>query len=360
MGGMRRFLVLTIVLFMGCAPRAEMVFAPSPTGTPHEILVGTSRTPIANSPDFSRGRSLSLSFASYTVSVPAVHEPGQVEWPGKTPDAATDFVMTDYRSYSKAQFFSTAVATKARALPAGQREAVIFVHGYNNNLAEALYRFTQMQHDFEFKSVPILYSWPSAASGSDYIYDRDSVLFARSGLETLIDEISRTSVERIVLIGHSMGGQLVMEVLRQRAIRKGALWAKLDMVSLISPDVDIDLFRAQAKDIGQLPKPFVIFTSESDRALQFSQWLSGGDGKLGTINNLDRISELDVTVIDTSAIEGAGVDSHLTAVSSPWLISVLKGIRSQRGFNLDRPSLAASLPVRIVADGKAIGLILRP
>ena len=124
-----------------------------------------------------------------------------------------------------------------------------------------------MQHDIEFGSVPILYSWPSAASGGGYLYDRESILFVCTGLETLIDQISQTPVDRIVLIGHSMGDQLVMEVLRQRVIRKGALWPKLDMVSLIAPDVDVDLFRAQAKDIGTLPKPFVVFTSGGDRVL---------------------------------------------------------------------------------------------
>jgi esterase/lipase superfamily enzyme len=237
---------------------------------------------------------------------------------------------------------------------------VIFIHGYNNSLAEGVYRFTQMQHDFEFRSVPIVYSWPSAASGSDYLYDRDSILFARTGLETLIDQISRTPVERIVLIGHSMGAQLVMEALRQRAIRKGGLWPKLNMVALIAPDVDIDLFRSQAKDIGKLPKPFVVFTSGGDRALRFSEWLSGSDDKLGTIENLDRLSELDVTVVDSTAVAGGGIDNHLTAVTSPWMISVLKGLRARQTFDFDRPSLAAGLPLRIVSDGRAVGLVLSP
>lgn len=245
-------------------------------------------------------------------------------------------------------------------MPAGQREAVIFVHGYNTNLAEGLYRFTQMQHDFELRSIPILYSWPSAASGTDYLYDRDSILFARTGLETLIDQISRTPVEWIVLVGHSMGAQLLMEALRQRAIRKGVLWPKLNMISLIAPDLDIDLFRAQARDIGKLPQPFVVFTSGRDRALQFSEWLSGSDDKLGAIDNLDRLSKLDVMVVDTTAVQGAGIDAHLTAVTSPWMISVLKGLRRNQRFYLDHPRLMAGLPVRIVSDGRAVGLVLSP
>ena len=345
---------------MGCAPRGAMVFAPSPVGgAEHDILVATTRLPYAESADYSRKRSLAMSFAEYTVSVPPAHQPGQVEWPDKTPDPAKDFVMTDYERFNSATGFSRAVAIKTRALPAGQREAVIFVHGYNNNMAEAVYRFTQMQLDFGFRSVPILYSWPSAASGSDYLYDRDSILFARTGLETLIDQISQTPVERIVLIGHSMGTQLVMEALRQRAIRNGGLWPKLQMVTLIAPDVDIDLFRAQARDIGTLPKPFVVFTSGKDRALRVSEWLSGSDDKLGTIENLNRLSELDITVIDTTAVAG-GIDNHLTAVTSPFMISMLKGFRAKQSLNLDRPSIAEGLPVRIVSNGKAVGLVLAP
>ncbi len=358
--GLRGLAVLMIMGVMGCVPRGEMVFAPSPTGTKHEILVGTTRAPLPDSPDFGSGRSLALSFASYTVSVPAAHVAGQVEWPGPTPNPAKDFVMTAHHRFPAAKDFSGAIAAKALALPKGQREAVIFVHGYNTNLAEGAYRFTQMQHDFELRSIPILYSWPSAATGSDYLYDRDSILFARTGLETLIDQISDTPVERIVLVGHSMGAQLLMETLRQRAIRRGALWPKLNMVSLIAPDLDIDLFRAQARDIGTLPQPFVVFTSGQDRALKFSQWLSGSDDKLGAIDNLDRLSKLDVTVIDTTAVQGAGVNSHLTALTSPWMISVLKGLRSNRRFDLNRPSLAAGLPVRIVSDGRAVALVLSP
>lgn len=337
-----------------------MVFAPSPVGgTEHEILVATTRLPYAEGADYSRKRALALSFAEYTVSVPPAHQPGQVEWPDKTPDPARDFVMTDYERFQSATGFSRAVAAKTRALPAGQREAVIFVHGYNNNMAEGIYRFTQMQHDFGFRSVPILYSWPSAASGGDYLYDRDSILFARTGLETLIGQISQTPVERIVVIGHSMGAQLVMEALRQRAIRKGGLWPKLKMVALIAPDVDIDLFQSQARDIGRLPQPFLVFTSGEDRALRLSEWLSGSDNKLGTIENLGRLSALDVTVIDTTAIAG-GLDNHLTAVTSPFMISILKGIRANKTFDLDRPSITESLPIRIVSNGKAVGLVLAP
>jgi esterase/lipase superfamily enzyme len=321
--------------------------------------VGTTRTPIPGTADFGSGRARDMSFASYTVSVPPTHAIGQVEWPDENADPAQDFVMAAHRDLADSGAFLDAVQGRVRTLPAGTREAVIFVHGYNTNMAEGLYRFAQMQHDFDTGAIPILYSWPSAANAADYIYDRDSILFARSGLEDLIDTLADASIERIVLVGHSMGGQLVMEVLRQRVIRKGNLWPKMEMVTLISPDLDIDVFHAQTRDIGPLPQPFVVFTSGSDSALRLSEWLSGSSEKLGAAENLDRLAALDVTVIDTTAIKGAGVDDHLAAVTSPWMISVLKGLRDKGAFALDPRRPIGLLPVRIVVDTGAGGFVLR-
>ena len=114
-------------------------------------------------------------------------------------------MIGDHHAVPESAGFIRAAGAKTRALPSARREAIIFAHGYNNSTAKRLYRFAQMQHDFEVRSTPILYSWSSAASSSDYIYNRDSILFARTGLEALIDKISRTPVECIVIAGHSMG-----------------------------------------------------------------------------------------------------------------------------------------------------------
>lgn len=355
---MQLIALLCAMILSACAPRGEMVFAKDTTGFHHELLVATTRKPIAGTMDFSRQRAAATSYASYTVSVPRSHETGQVEWPDENPDPASDFVMVDHRSIAQKTAFTNDVTKMLRARPAGEREVVIFVHGYNTNMAEGLYRFAQMQHDFESNAVPVLYSWPSAASTRDYIYDRDSILFARTGLEKLIDDVSLTPVDRIVLIGHSMGGQLVMESLRQRAIRRGALWPELKIVALISPDLSIDLFRAQAREIGSLPQPFVIFTSGGDTTLRLSEFVSGNMDKLGALDDLESLSDLNVTVIDTTALKGKGVNSHLSAVTSPWMISVLKGIQRDKSFALDRPDPGSFLPVQLIADDRSVGLVL--
>ena len=131
------------------------------------------------------------------------------------------------------------------------QEAVVFVHGYNNGFAKAAYRHAQVAWDYELKGPQIHFSWSSAANPFEYTYDRDSVLIARDALATLLRRLLREDGLRVSLVGHSMGGLLIMETLRQIALSGDrALLDRLSATTLISPDIDMDLFRAQAHALG--------------------------------------------------------------------------------------------------------------
>ena len=155
------------------------------------------------------------------MAVPPSHVPGTVAWPDETPDPATDFAVTGAVLTGDPQTFRAEITARLAGLAPGERNVVIFTHGYNTTFAEGLYRFTQMTHDFETTGVPILYSWPSVASPRDYLYDRDSVLFARAGLETLIDLVAESPAERITLVAHSLGAQLPLETLHRWIVPGG-------------------------------------------------------------------------------------------------------------------------------------------
>ncbi|NCA90355.1 MAG: alpha/beta hydrolase, partial [Gammaproteobacteria bacterium] len=65
--------------------------------------------------------------------------------------------------------------------------------------------------------------------------------------------------------------RIVMETLRDIALSgETETMARLSGVLLISPDIDVDMFREQARTIGPLPQPFVIFTSQKDKAGTFA------------------------------------------------------------------------------------------
>ena len=133
------------------------------------------------------------------------------------------------------------------------------------------------------------------------------MLFARDGLNKLITEVKAAGAENIIIVGHSVGSHLVMEVLRERAIaRPGSVAQEIDGVILISPDIDVQLFKAQARRIGDLPDPFGIFVSRRDRALALSARLTGQRDRLGNAT-ASELSDIEVTLVDvTEFSKGAG------------------------------------------------------
>ena len=118
-------------------------------------------------------------------------------------------------------------------------------------------RTPELGHDLKVQGVLVHYSWPSRANALGYVYDRDSALFGRDGLEVLIRDVEAAGARNVIVVAHSMGGALVMETLRQMAIAgdRHSL-ERIRCVILMSPDIDLDVFHEQAVKIGKLPGPF--------------------------------------------------------------------------------------------------------
>ena len=319
-------LALCVALTAGCTERDTAMRAPPhPSAHIQPIYVSTTRALDRTGPAFGEPRPTRLNHFRVDVSVPPTHEVGQIEWARGTPDARTDFVVTGTHIYRDAPEMARDVR---RATPG--RETLVFVHGYNNTLSEAMYRLAQIRSDFNDREPAVLFSWPSAGDPRGYVYDRDSVLFARDDLETLLRTLTAVPGEKVFLMAHSVGSHLTMEVLRQAALRGDRrLLNRIAGVVLMSPDIDPDLFRRQAQAIGTLPQPFVIFTSQQDRALGLSALLSGRKPRLGVVNSPENVKGLGVNVVDFSEVsDGKGLN-HIVPVTSPDAVRLLKGLISQ-------------------------------
>ncbi|MCU0903709.1 MAG: alpha/beta fold hydrolase [Tabrizicola sp.] len=363
-----RKVLLVVLLLAGCSARGEFTSAPAGLagGTPETIFVGTTRADgkAAGEADGAEGfgfdRSEAASFLRYDVAIPTDREPGEVNWPPKTrkPDAKRDFLTLDQRSFASAEAFSAAL--KAAMKLRGQTDAVIYVHGFNNTMAEGVYRVAQMHHDLEVPGVAVHYAWPSRGSALGYVYDRDSVLFARSGLVDLLDQVEAAGAKSIVIVAHSMGAFLTMEALRQVALREGR--GALDRVSgvvLIAPDLDLDVFRSQAKDIGKLPEPFVIFGSSRDRILNISATVSGTGNRLGNMEGVAEIADLNVIYLDTSAYTtGTG---HLNLGENPALLKLFGGLVGiADALSADSRARVGLLPGLVLTVRNATEIVLAP
>ncbi|MEM7732635.1 MAG: alpha/beta fold hydrolase [Pseudomonadota bacterium] len=323
---LRRLIALFALGIASCAPNNVAQFGSGNSlATMERIFVATELELSNLGPIFGEERPEGLKFLSLDVSVPPTHEPGNIEWPDGVPDAATDFVMTDSQVYPNAPSMISAMRAN---IPS--RETLVYVHGYNVTFSDAVYRFAQIRTDFGFVDNGLVFSWPSAGDLRGYAYDRDSVLYSRDDFEAVLNALTVGSGGTVHILGHSMGSQLVMETLRQAALRgnRGML-DRVSSVVLMSPDIDPDVFRQQARAIGTLPDPFLIFVSRQDRALNISALLTGFKPRLGVIDSRDQLDDLDVQIIDFTELSDGRALDHSVPVTSPVAIKVLRGMIEQ-------------------------------
>lgn len=357
---MRVFSVLFFLTLAACAPRGDLLVAPDVNAASQEVevFIATSRRLLVDR-DPGLYRSEKLAFLSRKISVPPDREAGTIELPTDPIDPQTQFFATGAVAYASEAAFQADIRRALMQRTRGNRDLTIYVHGFNNTFGEGVLRIAQLTSDLQIPGVAAHYSWPSAANPLGYGYDRDSMLFARDGLEKMLRIAAEAGAERILLVAHSMGALLTMETLRQMSIAE-ADWPhrNLDGVILISPDIDIEVFRSQARRIDPLPERFAIFVSERDRALRLSARLTGQTSRLGNIADAEALSDLDVVLLDVTAFStGAG---HFTAGSSPALIALLRRLAEvDRAFDGDRAGRTGILPGTVLTVQSATNILLR-
>lgn len=323
----RSFLIACLALLVACArPALDGLSAPVPEAEIERIFVATQRTASQLGPIFGERRSAEMSYAAVDISIPPGHAPGQIERMSGIADPHRFFAPVAVEPLD-----GTAALTGAlRRARAGDGGVLLFVHGYNNTAEDAAFRLAQIKHDFALEEPALLFSWPSAGDPRGYIYDRDSVLFARDGFEQMLRALHGAGQKRILLVAHSMGSYLAMEGLRQIAMKGDRhLFAGIEGVILMSPDIDPDVFRQQAQAIGPLPQPFIVMTSQRDRVLSLAELFTGRKPRLGRIEGPEAVAGLGVTVIDFTGFDDGAAGGHIAPVSSAKAIRLLRGLDRQ-------------------------------
>lgn len=280
------------------------------------IFVATNR---GSSPDgigYSDKWDDAMTFERYDLSVPLNRNGTKIVYPDRGWDLRDRYFVVQRAKIPQTGFV---VAVTNRADFDGT--VAIYVHGYNNSYQEALFRAAQMAADVPSGGAPILFSWPSAARVMGYVADRDAAIYSRSQLSSVLTALGNSpKVKRIILLGHSMGGFLSMEAVRQ--LRLQGQWYTVNklQVLLASPDIDVDVFRSQLLDIGQLPIPITLLVSKLDRALIVSSIVAGERERVGKVDVNDPVIEAAakadrLRVVDISSLEsqdGLGHDRFAT------------------------------------------------
>ena len=328
-------------------------------GESHPVLVVTSREAV-NDPlqKFAQGRSETLSYNDVSIWVPANRDPGSIQYPSLQPKAEREFAVTRFNDID-ADGFSALLNQRLQTLKA-EKTVFVFIHGYNVPYSNGVYRIGQLAADFEADAVPVHYSRPSHGRTLGYLYDRDSVQFARDGFVDLLVRVAESDAESIFIMGHSMGTLLVMEGLRTlAALGREDVLRMVSPLVLASPDIDVDVFRGQMRYLNPRPDPFIVFVASDDGALKISQVLRGGHARVGEGRSISDLQEQGIAVIDLSDVELGDGTQHSAFASSPTLIQIIQQARAAEETLIDADDAERRSPLEALS-GVTRGILHLP
>ena len=307
-------MILMTAVLSGCVTRpASSVLSPVGLVDPAQTISIFAVTNRAELPTggFAAVQGTGLTYERYEISIPSQRKATEIRTAGRQLDPMRDYVVLERTRLSKAQF----TAAVNRQLGGGTT-ASLFVHGYNQSYQEALLRTAQVMADSGMAIPAVMFSWPSEATLWGYLADRDESLASRSQLADTIRTLAgETRIAQLGVIGHSMGGFLVMETLRE--LKLGGRSDTLDKLAVLlaAPDIDLAVFKSQMQVVGRLGAPLTVLVSPNDRALAASSVLGSERQRLGMVSVTDPYiqqiaSAYGVVVVDISSVPAPDAYGH--------------------------------------------------
>jgi esterase/lipase superfamily enzyme len=336
--------VLVALVLGACASSSPPVETPDPGGEPPPPMMRNGdkdhgeyvEVEVFYATDRSRGSSTEpnnfyasgrgkLEYGVTGVSIPRRHKRGELESPvwwklEFTEDPARHVVLLNVSPMTPAEFHS-GVATRTSAT--GQRNVLVFVHGFNVTFSDAVRRTAQIAYDLQFLGAPITFSWPSQGSPLPlgYTTDETNVEWTEPHLKKFLLDLKAGvgNDVRIHLVAHSMGNRALTKVLR--AIAAETNEALFSQVVLAAPDIDRDVFeRDIATAVVKTTRRTTLYASSQDRALMFSKTVhtfARAGQSTPPLVFAEGMDTVDASGIDTSAL------GHSYIASEPLLLNDL-------------------------------------
>ena len=248
----------------------------------------------------------------------------------------TDAVLAEYEA-AKQQFQAE---IRRRLENAPTREAILYVHGFNETFASAAYTAADLCHYLGREHLCMFFTWPASSSGNfliSYTSTTESAEFAVDHLKKTIRLVaSMPELEGVQLLAHSRGTAVLLSALRELLIETIAAGKEpvealeIDNVVLFSPDIDLDIAGQQVTayisdpDLisvwpeQRLPRGIrgrlTVYASPEDRALRVSSLLFRSRSRLGGLAGLPpeaqaylaRIGRLDMVVYEGDRTDAFG------------------------------------------------------
>ena len=155
---------------------------------------------------------------------------------------------------------------------AGERRALVFIHGFNVSFEEAALRAAQIGVDLKVPGIMAFYSWPSKGNVLGYSADEASIEASEGQITEFLTRFAADSgAERVDVLAHSMGNRALLRSL-QRIVHQAAQAGRIPFGQLLlaAPDIDAGLFRDLANAYAQLAQRTTLYVSSKDKALAAS------------------------------------------------------------------------------------------
>ncbi len=242
------------------------------------------------------------------VSIPPGHEPGEIERPRiwrleLLPERDEHIMLVRLKRQEEDIFFG---GIRDRVATSEGKRAFVFVHGYNVEFREAVWRTAQIAWDVQFDGAPILYSWPSQGEIPMYEADKGHARWAVRHLAAfLLDLRAKSGAATIYLVGHSMGGYVLTEALDRLALGGSEHTNIYKNVILAAPDIDADIFEQYiAPALVNVTHRVTLYASKNDYALVASRSLRGNVQVAGEVRAGRVVTVPGMDTIDVSGVSG--------------------------------------------------------
>ena len=190
------------------------------------------------------------------------------------------------------------------------RRVVLYVHGFNETFSTAAFTAAELCHFLGREDVCAFFTWPASVSGdflTSYAAATESAEFASGHLVRVLRAIAAVpGVERIDLLAHSRGADLLTAALRQLLLEavvygeEPASRYRIDNVVLMAPDVDREVMEQRMQVFTSNPDMLThwrserlpsgitgrltIYSSPGDKALVASQLIFRSRARMGQLS----------------------------------------------------------------------------
>lgn len=271
------------------------------------------------------------------VSIPDSHQPGQIESQNRIvawflPPNPEKHVILQQMEPMDQQRFEMLI----RGTLQTEDAILMYVHGFNTSMEKAARRSGQLTYDLGWNGPSMFFSWPSQGSAAAYTIDANMAQRSERALVEVLEVLAGTQADRIVIIAHSMGTQLLTQSLLRLDpdVRN-----RIDTIILAAPDIDVDVFENDILPVfREMDETEVtLYASSEDTALKMSHTVNGFTRIGDTVNGIRPLDP--VKVIDAT---GAVSDffGHTYFGDNPTIVDDIRVLVRDNLAPADRTTLA--------------------